>query len=85
MQFTISPLSLIVIRLSSSGTISLEELKDALTQCQGVNASDLENIFLQFNLRREDKQINYNEFLALAICKRLEIDENNLLSVSHNL
>lgn len=64
-----------------SGTISVEEMRDALSHCQGVDAADVEAIFSRYNLQHSDKQINYNEFLALAICKRLEIDENNLLAV----
>lgn len=64
-----------------SGSISVQEMRDALTHCQGVDAGDVDSIFARYNWQHNEKKINYNEFLAMAICKRLEIDENNLLAV----
>src|SRR3546814_1938852 len=36
-----------------SGTISVEEMRDALTHCQGVDAVDVETIFARYNRSEE--------------------------------
>jgi Ca2+-binding EF-hand superfamily protein len=71
-----SPFKLIRV-FDRSGTVSLDELRRALAQTETV---DVDKIFEGISLHH-NSEINYNEFLAAAMCKRVEIDEDKLIAV----
>ena len=60
-----------------NGTISLSEIRESIKNCKGIPADAIERHCEQSGLNN-DEPINYNEFIAAAMCKRISIDEERL-------
>jgi hypothetical protein len=67
-------------RTARSGTVSLGELRTAFAQTETV---DVDKIFQGISVQHTS-EINYNEFLAATMCKRMEIDEDKLMAVKYS-
>ena len=60
-----------------NGTISLEELKSAMQKAGGHSDANIQEIIASANFE-SGQELNYSEFCAAALLKRLTIDEERL-------
>jgi len=67
-----------------SGTLSLEEVKATLHTFDDVGDDEIEAIFNDVNVNH-DHSINYNEFIAATMWKRIHLDEERLHQVFDTL
>jgi len=69
-----------LIDSNRNGTISMSELHDSIRNFKGVTAEAVDRHFEQVGLYIDrDECLNYNEFIAAAMCKRISIDEERLV------
>ena len=61
-----------------SGTVSLAELKKSFEHMGREIPGNVEEIFQHVDVDQSE-EINYNEFIAAAMCKRVTIDEEKLI------
>lgn len=63
-----------------NGTISMSELHESIRSFKGITAEAVDRHFEQVGLYVDkDECLNYNEFIAAAMCKRISIDEDRLM------
>jgi calcium-dependent protein kinase len=67
-----------ILDTDGSGTISMEEFKHSLTGVHGLTAANAEEIFKSVDIDRS-AVINYNEFVAAAMGRRISIEEEHLM------
>ncbi|CAM9325608.1 unnamed protein product, partial [Ectocarpus fasciculatus] len=67
-----------VIDVDGSGTISLEEFKTSLIETHGLSPEGAEEIFYSVDVDKSTF-INYNEFVAAAMGRRISIEEDQLM------
>lgn len=82
--FSLSPAQISTLRdefhsidTNRNGTISMSEMHASIRSFKSVSSESLERHCEQLGLLGDD-QLNYNEFIAAAMCKRISIDEERL-------
>ena len=84
--FTLSPQQIAELKeefhamdTDHSGTISMQELKKSMATVRGISVSEeeLADMFPEMN-EKVDMELNYNDFVAAAMVKRVSIDEERL-------
>lgn len=67
-----------IIDVDGSGTISLDEFKNSLIETHGLSPEGAEEIFYSVDIDKSTF-INYNEFVAAAMGRRISIEEDQLM------
>lgn len=67
------------IDADSNGVISMDELKNAVKNCKTTSATMASLLPQDLDDVDDDLEINYSEFIAAAMCKRIEIDDERIM------
>mgnify|MGYP003385255068 FL=1 len=67
------------IDADKNGVISMDELKEAVKHCKTTSATMASLLPQDLDEVDDDLEINYSEFIAAAMCRRIEIDDERIM------